>query len=271
MDSLENLQTSWQADRLPLCERVIAGFSGHIPALRTEAIVGYNFKQSVDQAEKSRPVPGSGAPVPDLIVKPMPTKAKSEGNLIEAEPKPQGFKLKDQISSTQVAVGYSGHVPGHVAAPWRWIGKPYIRGVNFNETFDNPWNQEVLKELGAQGPSSINPHLPRAQQPWAQPNNNVGVKGIVPGRMMQSYASWGSTGTNWQQHLPMGMDTFRNQNMAFRNRDARHQPISGYSGHVRGLVARNIVGASFVETVHEAKRSQEFEPGYEPGYEPLYQ
>jgi hypothetical protein len=201
---MDSLDVRLFQDRAPLCERVIAGFSGHIPGLRNEAIVGYNFKDSVNEAERARPRPGMGMEVPHAVVKPMPPKSHSHPDLAPVPEHHMLNPLSDQISHTRVVAGYSGHIPGKQASAWRWIGKPHIRAVNFNETFDNPWRQQQLKDMSQQlqGMNSDNPHGPRDDS-----RDDKGVLGYSnteqngysyqPGM----HGSWRSnvTGVSWAQ------------------------------------------------------------------------
>ena len=61
--------------------------------------------------------------------------------------------------------------------------------------------------------------------------------------------------------LPKSHDRRHNPRFLVSVQAAGRSPISGYSGHVRGLVARNIVGRSFVDTVDEVRSFCAGDPG----------
>lgn len=220
---------------------MIAGFSGHVPGLRTEAICGLNFKQSLAEADSTRPRVGNLYNHSAQVVKPIP-RSDSEPNLLVGEA--DKFPLKHEPTNTRIAAGYSGHVPGKETASWRWVGKPWNKGINHGGS------------LASGGSTFENFHpggMPPSGRP--EPTDSLGggsIPGYHQGAMPNHLAaqSWRATGLGFN-----GYGTDRGLKKAYSTPigEVRHHPISGYSGHVRGLVARNIVGRSFVDTVDEAR------------------
>lgn len=226
---------------------MIAGFSGHVPGLRTEAICGVNFKNSLAEAEATRPRVGNLANVSAQVVKRMPRSESEPGNLVTVADK---FPLRHEPSSTRIMAGYSGHVPGKETASWRWVGKAWSKGINHGGSFSS----------GGSTFENFNPGGGGGMPTRPEPTDSIGGPGFAqsghPGTMPKHLAaqSWRATGYGFNGYGTR-MAGRQGAQEAFVERDARFAPCSGYSGHVRGLVARNIVGRSFIDTVDEARNS----------------
>jgi hypothetical protein len=134
-------------------------------------------------------------------------------------------------------------VPGKEAASWRWVGKPFLKGINHAGSLAS--GGSTFENFYPHGPPPGDDKL-RDLLGYANPKRVVGYSGHVPNVANQS---WRATGFGF---AGPSVPKF---SMTPVLEHVRQQPISGYSGHVRGLVARNIVGRSFTDTVEEAKNS----------------
>jgi hypothetical protein len=242
---------------------MIAGFSGHVPGLRTEAICGLNFKNSLAEADAARPRVGNLENQSTQVVKPMP-KSNLPPHLATDESLTtiaDKFPLLHEPTTTRIAAGYAGHIPGKETASWRWVGKPWSKGVNHGGPLSSGGSTFENFYPGGMGRS--------ASQPGRYPEPTDSIGGPMPGGMTQNASvpnhlaaqSWRATGSGFQGY-GTGRGVGVRKEEQFMDRDARFKPCSGYSGHVRGLVGQNIIGRSFAETVAEAKQNYEYGEEY---------
>jgi hypothetical protein len=172
------------------------------------------------------------------------------------------FPLRHELSGTRIVAGYSGHVPGKETASWRWVGKPWSKGINHGGKFSS--GGSTFENFNPGGGS---PPMDPSGRP--EPTDSIGGRMFsdVPGTQGWSAPhlaaqSWRATGLGFQgyeQGSERGLrKAYSTPSGAFYEREARFAPCSGYSGHVRGLVAKNIVGRSFADTINEARAEHDY-------------
>lgn len=166
-------------------------------------------------------------------------------------------------------VGFSGHIPGSQARSWRWVGKTFSHGLGA-QTVENFAKREQIEGVATVGSPKKAPVATPDEHKEAVGYSNPDVVSGYSGHIRQGKSEL-TSGCSFQQGLSnvmKGSASAPNLPRAQYAGDCRpigsfgqpqlprvrYTPIAGYSGHVHGLIARNIVGRSYADTIQQARQ-----------------